>query len=123
MCDFFDLDNNLNDDVNIASPPNMTKDEFIQKTRSMLQLILDEYTRNWKDTFDEEDESDENICTRCSGFTQIEQCGETVDCTSCGGTGMNSERVFDAESFLEFIEHDMIFGSQPFLDLLYCEVV
>ena len=46
------------------SPPKMTKDEFIEKTRLMLQLILDEYSRNWKDKFIEDDEeTEENTFT------------------------------------------------------------
>ena len=106
-----------------SQPPKMTKDEFIQKTRSMLQTIMDGYSSNWKDKFDEDDESEENTCSRCGGFTQIEQGGETVDCTSCNGTGLSSERVFDTENFMEFMEHDVIFGEQPFLDLLHCEIV
>ena len=40
-----------------SQPPKMTKDEFIQKTRSMLQAIMDGYSSNWKDKFDEDDES------------------------------------------------------------------
>lgn len=32
--------------------PKMTKDEFIKKTRSMLQHIIDEYRDNWKDKYD-----------------------------------------------------------------------
>jgi hypothetical protein len=117
------FDNDFTMDGENSQPPKMTKDQFIQKTRSMLQAIMDGYSSNWKDKFDEEDESEENTCTRCGGFTQIEQGGEIVDCTSCGGTGMNCERVFDTENFVEFIEHGVIFGEQPFLDLLHCEIV
>jgi len=121
MEDIFNTDFTM---VENSQPPKMTKDEFIQKTRSMLQLIIDGYSSNWKDKYNEDDEeSEENTCSRCGGFTQIEQGGETVDCTSCGGTGINGERVFDKETFVEFIEHDVIFGEQPFLDLLHCEIV
>lgn len=120
MEDIFNTDFTMEEN---SQPPKMTKDEFIQKTRLMLQAIMDGYSSNWKGKFDEDDESEENTCTRCGGFTQIEQGGNTVDCTSCGGTGMNYERVFDTENFVEFIEHGVIFGEQPFLDLLHCEIV
>jgi DnaJ-class molecular chaperone len=120
MEDIFDTDFTMEENSQLRK---MTKDEFIQKTRSMLQAIMDEYSSNWKDKFDEDDESEENTCSRCGGFTQIEQGGETVDCTSCNGTGLSSERVFDTENFMEFMEHDVIFGEQPFLDLLHCEIV
>ena len=122
MEDIFNTDFTMEEN---SQPPKMTKDEFIQKTRSMLQAIMDGYSINWKDKYSEEDEeSEENTCTRCNGFLYIEQGGVgDVDCPSCNGTGLNSERVFDTENFVEFIEHDVIFGKQPFLDLLHCEIV
>ena len=102
--------------------PRMTKDEFIQKTRSMLQAIMDGYSSSWKDKYNEE--SEENTCSRCNGFLYICEGGVgDVDCPSCNGTGLNNERVFDTENFVEFIEHGVIFGEQPFLDLLHCEIV
>ena len=100
----------------------MTKEEFIAKTKKMLELILSEYTSCWSRRFCEEDESEENICPSCNGFLHIEQGGETVDCPVCKGTGLSFETVFDSESFLEFIEHGVIFGDQPFLNLLHCEI-
>jgi len=122
MEDIFDLKVEL--ELENSQPLKMTKDEFIKKTRLLLQLILDEYGRNWKDRFTEDDEeTEENTCTRCNGFLYIEQGGEgDVNCTSCNGTGVSSERVFDKETFLEFIEHDVIFGEEPFLNLLHCEI-
>ncbi len=101
-------------------PPQMTKDEFIEKAKIVLRKIMDGYSRHWKDHFDE---SEENQCSRCSGFTQIIQGGEIADCPSCKGTGMNSERVFDIEGFSEFIEHEVLFGELPFLELLECEIL
>lgn len=122
MDDIFDLGSDVELD---SQPPKMTKDEFIKKTRLMLKLILDEYGRNWKNKYNEDDEeNEENTCSRCNGFLYIEQGGfGGVDCPCCNGTGLNSERVFDAEPFLEFIEQDVMFGNQPFLDLIYCEIV
>ena len=122
MEDIFDLKEEL--ELGNSQPLKMTKDEFIKKTRSLLQLILDEYGRNWEDRFTEDDEeTEESTCPRCNGFLYIEQGGEgDVNCPSCNGTGVSSERVFDKETFLEFIEHDVMFGEQPFLNLLHCEI-
>lgn len=121
MEDIFNTD--FTTEIN-SQPPKITKDEFIQKTRSMLQAIMEEYSRSWKNKYNEvDDETGENTCSRCGGFTQIEQGGETIDCTSCNGTGINYERVFDSETFLDFMEHNVIFGEQPFLDLLHCDIV
>ena len=121
MEDIFNTDFTMEEN---SQPPKMTKDEFIQKTRSMLQAIMDGYSSNWKDKFNEDDESEENTCSRCNGFLYIcEGGGGDVDCPSCNGTGLNGERVFDTENFVEFIEHGVIFGEQPFLDLLHCEIV
>lgn len=104
-------------------PVTMTKNEFIQKTKSMLSDILNEYSEccGNKPTYD--DDSEESVCQRCGGGTQIIQGGEIVDCTSCNGTGISKDRVFKTERFVEFIEHTVMFGPQPFLDLLHCDVV
>jgi len=73
---------------------------------------------------EEDEESEENTCSRSNGFLYICEGGVgDVDCPSCNGTGLNNERVFDTENFVEFIEHGVIFGEQPFLDLLHCEIV
>jgi DnaJ-class molecular chaperone len=122
MEDIFNTDFTMDEN---SQPPKMTKDEFIQKTRSMLQAIMDGYSSNWKDKYNEDDEeSEENTCSRCNGFLYICEGGVgDVDCPSCKGTGLNNERVFDTENFVEFIEHGVIFGEQPFLDLLHCEIV
>jgi len=123
MKDIFDLKEDI--DLDNFQRPKMTKDEFIEKTRSMLDLVLYEYCKNLKDKFTEDDaETQENTCARCNGFLYIEEGGTgDVSCPSCNGNGINNERVFDKETFLEFIEHDLIFGGQPFLDLLHCEIV
>lgn len=113
MEDIFNTDFTMEEN---SQPPKMTKDEFIQKTRSMLQVIMDGYISNWKDK--------ENTCSRCNGFLYICEGGVgAVDCPSCKGTGRINVRVFDTENFVEFIEHGVIFGEQPFLNLLHCEIV
>jgi hypothetical protein len=114
---------NIDDDFDVQ-PIKMTRDEFIKKTKSMLKLILEEYSKNWKNKYsDSDDEIDDSICNRCNGFLFIEQGGiGDVDCPNCNGTGLNSERIFDVQSFMEFLENDVMFGDQPFLNLLNCEI-
>jgi hypothetical protein len=95
----------------------MTKDEFITKTKQMLALILEEYSNSFADV--EENES----CTRCGGFCYIEEGGETIECYSCNSEGVEIGRVFDKDSFVEFMEHEVMFGGQPFLELLECKII
>lgn len=120
MTDFESL---LGDNNTETSPMSMTKDEFIQKTKAMLSAIMDGYSMHWSNRFSEDGDSGENSCLRCGGFTQIEQGGYIVDCTSCEGTGLSSERVFDEEGFVEFMEHTVLFGTEPFLELMNCEIL
>jgi len=101
----------------------MTSDEFIKKTKEMLQNILADYTSRWKRKYDEDDESEENCCSRCGGCLYIEQGGDIVDCYVCNGTGINTDTIFDAEGFCEFIEHEVIFGNEPFLELIEAQII
>ena len=101
----------------------MTSEEFILKTKAMLKNILDEWSNSHSRKFDTEDDSEENVCDRCGGYTQIEQGGEIVDCHNCDGTGQSNEVVFDTESFLEFMTHTVIFGNEPFYKLMESEIV
>lgn len=120
--DFLDFEISLNEESAPAPwPQKMASDEFIQKTKAMLKGILDEYSSCWSNKFNEEDES--NVCERCGGGTQIVQGGDIVDCTSCDGTGQSSERVFDQDRFVEFMEHSVMFGDEPFLELMECEII
>jgi hypothetical protein len=99
--------------------PKMTKDEFIQKTQAMLKRIMDEYGKYWSDAPVDDEAED---CSRCHGFLYIEQGGEgNVDCPNCKGTGKNLDRIFDADGFLEFMEHTIMFGSEPFIEVMECE--
>lgn len=118
-----DFDTLLEDNNTETGPKPMTKDEFIQKTKAMLSAIIDGYSGHWSNRFEEDDESEENSCPRCGGFTQIERGGYVVDCTSCKGTGLSNERVFDKDGFVEFMEHTVMFGTEPFLELMECEII
>ncbi|MBK9258138.1 MAG: hypothetical protein IPM42_22085 [Saprospiraceae bacterium] len=118
MDDIFSTNIDLETD---SQPPKMTKDEFIAKAKKLLAKIDMKYSQHWKD---KPDDNEEAVCSRCGGFTQIEQGGDIVDCHMCKGTGeAQGERVFDSEGFLEVIEHEIMFGSEPFFELINCEIV
>lgn len=95
----------------------MSKDEFIAKAKALLMKIDEVYTRSFHDKPEEES------CERCGGMLYIEQGGEVVDCTSCKGTGNAQYRVFDREEFSDAIEHEIMFGEQPFFELIGCEII
>ena len=121
MEDIFKMHDFELDDFN-AIDETMTADEFILKTKKLLQLILDEYSRSWK-LIESEDEDGERLCKRCSGFTYIEQGGYAdVECPSCNGTGNDCTQVFDSEEFIETLEQNIMFGKEPFLELLHCKI-
>lgn len=96
----------------------LTPQEFIAKTKAMLKHIYDGYSNYVK-----HEVIPDSTCSRCGGFLYIEQGGVgDVDCPSCKGTGMEHENGFDAEGFSEFIEHGVMFGNQPFLELIECSI-
>lgn len=106
-----------------VEPIKMTSEEFVLKTKALLKNILDEWSDSHSRKFDAEDDSEGNVCDRCDGYSQIEQGGDIVDCNVCDGTGQNNEVVFDTESFSEFMTHTVIFGSEPFYELMECEIL
>lgn len=99
----------------------MSTDTFIKLAKELLRSIDEKYTQSWKPKL--LDDSEQNTCNTCNGFLYICQGGVgDVDCPSCNGTGQNMESVFDDESFLEFIEHTVMFGKEPFYELIHCEI-
>jgi hypothetical protein len=69
MDNIFELGADIELDNN-SQPPKMTKDEFIENTRSMLKVILDKYIDLHRSKFTEDDEENsENTCSKCNGFT------------------------------------------------------
>jgi hypothetical protein len=104
---------------NEANSPKLTPQEFIQKTKAMLKHIYESYSKYVK-----HEQIPDSTCNRCGGFLYIEQGGVgDVDCPSCRGTGMEYESGFDAEGFSEFIEHGIMFGNQPFLELMDAQII
>lgn len=112
---FFNEDFAENDLLEVDLKP-MTKDDFIAKTKELLKNILEKYS--------ECHVSDgEGGCYQCNGNAYIERGGDIVDCSTCKGTGERGEPVFNSGKFLEFIEHEIMFGESPFLELIHVEVI
>jgi hypothetical protein len=81
---------------------------------SLLKQIYDGYCR-----FQKHELIPDSTCTTCNGFLYVCRGGvPDVDCPSCGGTGMEREAGLDCEGFAEFIEHGIIFGNTPFLEII-----
>lgn len=98
--------------------PVFSSDEFVSKTKDMLRFIENGYSSFWKIPEYSEDALE---CTTCGGFLYVCQGGVAdLDCPSCDGTGKDLEKVFDAEGFSEFIEHSVMYGNQPFNELIHC---
>ena len=98
----------------------MTINEFLKKTKDLLSLIDSKYGDFYTPKYEED--SEENECSRCHGFTQVEEGGEIIDCGNCNGTGESTDVVFDAIGFSEFIEHGIMFTDTTFYDLINCNI-
>lgn len=112
---FFDEDFEENDLSKVDLKP-MTKDDFIAKTRELLKSILEKYSECHVP-------DGEGSCYQCNGNAYIERGGEIIDCSTCKGTGEGGDVVFNYEKFLYFVEHEIMFGSSPFLDLINVDVI
>ena len=94
--------------------------QVIKKNAGVDKLLKDciEAQKKYEECWEDQpiDESEENICDRCSGFLYIEQGGDIDDCPSCNGTGQNlPERLFNVKKFGEWVEENPFLGNQiPF---------
>ena len=123
------MKDNINDLFNLEDinsidhlePPKLTKDEFIDKTRDLINLILDKYNENWKN---KEDNDNTEPCGACNGTAYREQGGDVVECPSCDGNGVIYEKTFDSESFSRSLEDDIMLGEdEKFFELLECKII
>jgi len=104
MEDIFNLENT--DPIPLHS---LTHEEFVKNIQAFLEELLRIHAKNWKDVDNGEDAPE---CSRCHGFTEIEQGGESVTCPNCKGEGIEtSERIFDTISFGSDFE-ELIFESK-----------
>jgi hypothetical protein len=51
------------------------------------------------------------------------QVERTTDCIMCNGEGIECVKIFDSEEFADLIVEEVIFGREPFLELLECEII
>jgi hypothetical protein len=114
--EFDDLFND--DDMTFLEPIKLSKDEFIIKTKKLIEDIMQEYGQCFE-SYNPEIQDPPN-CNRCHGWTQIEQGGETVDCYVCNGEGIIKYAELNKERFVQFLEESILFND--FNELLSCEI-
>lgn len=103
--------------------PKMTSVEFVEKTKKMLNEIMNEYSSAHSWRLITEEEFKVTPCDSCKGESEFEFCGKKVNCVQDRERGDCGERVFDNEGFLEFIEQEIMFGASPFIELMTCDIV
>lgn len=99
----------------------LTKDEFIRKAKELLTSIEKEYCDCWRMPTDIDYEKDDP-CGRCHGMLYIEEGGDTKECESCRGAGVDREHEFDSDDFLNFMEQEVL-ADDCFNDLLRCKII
>jgi hypothetical protein len=100
----------------------MTANEFIDNTKKMLKSIMLEYQQSFYNRTMKAEEYAIAPCDDCNGEGCIKKDNEEIRCSFGRGDGC-VERCFDMESFLQFMESEIMFGSYPFFDLIDCEIV
>lgn len=89
-------------------PINMAKDEFVEKTKKLLNYISDKYGKGWKSKrLTEEEYPEESVCDKCTGCGTFKFKGEDEECVSDREEGECYVRYFDAEEFGLEIEATM----------------
>lgn len=79
---------------------NMSKDEFVQKTKDFLNYISSKYCNNWKSRrLKDEEYPEESICDVCTGCGIFKMNGEEAECVADRIEGECYVRYFDAEEF------------------------
>lgn len=97
----------------------LSKDNFISAAKSIFQEVLSEYKNSWGSR----SKGEESSCSRCGGFTQIEQGGYSVDCPACDGTGEDRDTEFDPHHFSDAM-HSLMFECENNLcELLDCKIL
>ena len=87
---------------------NMAKDEFVEKTKKLLNYISDKYGKGWKSKrLTEEEYPEESVCDKCTGCGTFKFKGEDEECVSDREEVECYVRYFDAEEFGLEIEATM----------------
>jgi hypothetical protein len=105
---FDDFDKLMNTKEEPQEPINMPKDEFVEKTKKLLNYISDQYFKGWKSKrLTEEEYPEESICDKCTGCGTFKFNGEDGECVADREEGECYVRYFDAEEFGLEIEATM----------------
>jgi len=81
-------------------PINMAKDEFVVKTKKLLNYIADQYGKGWQSRrLTEEEYPEESICDKCTGCGTFKLNNEDSECVADREEGECYVRYFDAEEF------------------------
>ena len=97
---FDDFDKLMNTKEELQEPINMPKDEFVEKTKKLLNYISDQYSKGWKSKrLTEEEYPEESICDVCPGCGIFKMNGEEAECVADRIEGECYVRYFDAEEF------------------------
>lgn len=87
---------------------NISKDEFVEKTKKLLNYISDLYSKGWKSKrLTEEEYPEESVCDKCTGCGTFKFNGGDDECVLDREEGECYVRYFDAEEFGLEIEATM----------------
>jgi hypothetical protein len=96
----FSFDDLFNLKEEPQEPINMAKDEFVAKTKKLLNYIADQYGKGWQSRrLTEEEYPEESICDKCKGCGTFKLHSEDAECTIDHEQGECYVRYFDAEEF------------------------
>ena len=120
IVDIFNLDSEQD-----KSPVELTNEEFISKTRGVLNAIDKVYGSCWENRYPTDKECDLLEEKDFIGMTgDVEINGKEINCVTDYETGETLIREFDKERFASEMEY-IIFHSEnsPFYELLMCKII
>lgn len=107
-------------------PPQMTINDFVNKTRDILSKIDREMTAayKWRMLTDDEYEIQEQFCDNCNGEGSILKDGVNLRCVCDKELGGCFVLELQYEAFFNEIESIMYIGDNySFYELLFCEII
>lgn len=117
MEDIFDF--NLEDKT-----PEMSSDEFVNKTKALLNKITNAYwTESWYDRRITDEEYKIAPCEGCKGDGCFVKDDIHVQCVADKEEGVCYEKCFDEGLFAQLIKEEIIEGyNSPIYDLINCKI-
>lgn len=98
-------------------PYEMSKKEFFEKTKKVLNKIYNSYSQGWQSRLLKDDEyPDESVCDKCTGYGSFIENGEEWECVQDREQGECFHRFCDYEQVVNDLEIHLQFGDV--LDLL-----